>query len=101
MQNYTTVTDAIADLQKRGYDHDFNITEGCLYCNQVSLEPSDFAIDEIHRFEGQTDPDDQMILYAIASRKHSLKGTLVNAYGMYADTQVDELVSRLKSKEHL
>jgi hypothetical protein len=95
MTSYATVTDAVEDLRKRGYGYDFNISEGCLYCNRETLEPTEFAIDEIHRFEGDTDPGDQMIVYAIASLKHSLKGVLVNAYGLYANNTADELIKKL------
>lgn len=95
MTSYPTVTQAVEALRKRGYRHDFNIAGGCLYCNQVNLDPSDFTIDEIHRVEGQTDPGDQMIVFAIASSQHDLKGILVNAYGVYANQEASEVVKKL------
>ena len=79
MHNYETVSEAINDLIKRGYKHDFNIhlEEECLVCNKTmtQLSPDDFEIDETYRFEGNTDPGDEMILFAISSKKHRIKGT--------------------------
>ncbi len=42
-----------------------------------------------------TDPSDEMILYAISSPELNLKGTLVNAYGIYSDAVADEMVRKL------
>lgn len=98
--NYDTVSEAVNDLIKRGYTTDFSIhpEQDCLVCNTtgVSLSPEEFEIDETHRFEGNTDPGDEMIVFAISSKKHNIKGTVVNAYGMYSDSRISKLVERLK-----
>ena len=105
--SYDTVSEAINDLTKRGYTHDFNIheEEQCLICNHtgIQLSPDDFEITEVYRFEGETDPADEMILYAIASTRHlnetankPVKGILLNAYGMYADADVSVIAEKLK-----
>lgn len=101
MKSYDTMTEAVNDLVKRGYEHDFNVEENSLICKQNDhrLSPADFEIDEIHRFEGETDPGDENIVYAISSGKFNLKGILVNAYGMYADSASSELVAYLQ-KHH-
>jgi hypothetical protein len=97
MKAYETLSEAINDLQKRGYTHDFNIEGGCLRCAGLPqpLEPDDFEIDEVYRFEGATDPGDENILYAISATHAGIKGLLVNAYGTYADTLSAELVAKL------
>jgi hypothetical protein len=41
-------------------------------------------VDEFYRFEGMTNPDDSSILFAISS-SDGLKGTLGDAYGVYAE----------------
>jgi len=103
MKNYDTVSEAVNDLVKRGYTTDLNIHEDgeCLICNkgEVSLSPDEFEIDEIHRFEGQTDPGDEMIVFAISSKKSGIKGIVVNAYGIYSDSSAAKIVRRLS--EHL
>lgn len=98
MKAFDTVTEAIADLVKRGYDDQLILAQNCLVCEskQQRLEPDQFNIDEFYRFEGDSNPDDEMIVYAISSRDGNVKGTLVNAFGTYADSVSDELVSKLK-----
>lgn len=96
MKNYETVSEAVRDLNQRGYTHDFNIGEDCLVCGEkLSLSPQDFEIDEVHRFEGMTDPGDEMIVYAISSRKGAEKGVLVNGYGIYQDSESSEIMNKL------
>ena len=98
--NYDTVTEAVNDLVKRGYTTNFNvlIDRECLACNKTAAELSsdEFEIDETYRFEGNTDPGDEMIVFAISSMKYKIKGIVVNAYGMYADTITSKIVERLK-----
>ncbi len=98
MQSYPTLSLAINDLIHRGYTYNFNLRPDCLECaeNQLSVHPDDFDIDEIHRFEGMTDPGDSNILYAISSLKYGLKGLLVSAYGVYADTYSTEMMAKLE-----
>ena len=99
-KNYETVSEAVNDLYKRGYTTDFSIQseKDSLICNETSvqLSPDEFEIDETYRFEGDTDPGDEMIVFAISSTKHKMKGVVVNAYGMYSDTNTSKIVERLK-----
>ena len=98
MQTYDTVTEAINALSTKGYTRNFNLSNDCLLCGetQTQLKASEFEIDEVYRFEGETDPGDEMIVYAISSYDGLIKGTLVNAYGMYSDSLSAELVAKLK-----
>ena len=52
-------------------------------------------MDEVHRFEGMTNPDDSSVLYAIASTG-GLKGLLVDAYGAYAESVSQEMIRKLQ-----
>ena len=61
----------------------------------TQLSSNDFEIDETYRFEGNTDPGDEMILFAISSPKHKIKGTLLNAYGLYSDSATTKIVEKL------
>ena len=96
MQAYDTLTEALEDLRKRGFTRDYNLKVDCLKCQQDALElhPEDFDIVDFYRFEGMTDPGDQTILYAI-EEKNGQRGTLVNAYGPYADEPSAEMVQKL------
>jgi len=89
MKNYASLTDALADLKKRGYEADFTTEHFCLYCGDldIRLHPETFEIDEVYRFEDSSCADDNSILYAISSPT-GLKGTLVNDYGEGPDLKM-------------
>ncbi len=97
MKNYDTLSEAINDLVLQGYTANFNLKGDCIedLDTDIPLHPADFEIDEIHRFEGMTDPEDECILYAISSTTHDVKGLLVNAYGIYSDVYSAELAAKL------
>src|SRR5436190_1061740 len=96
MKSFDTLTEAINDLKTRGYDRDFNLRETFIECSLsgTQLSAEDFEITETYHFDGQTDVDDEVVLYAIES-KTGLKGILVNAYGIYADSTSDAIVAKL------
>ena len=51
---------------------------------------------EEHRFEGVSDPDDMAILYGLETRG-GLRGTLADAFGVYADPLVERLHGRRRA----
>lgn len=97
-QSFGTLSQTINELVKLGYTHDFNIKEECLICHKTNtvLMPEDFQIDHVYRFDGDSDPQYQSILYAISSDKYDLKGTLVDGYGTSYDDESSKLVAKLK-----
>jgi len=96
MQVYSNLPEAINDLRTKGYVLDFNHEYDCIICKEhdFKLPPDEFTIDAAFRFEDDSDPENQSILYAISS-KDGLKGLLVNAYGIYADSMSDEMIAKL------
>jgi len=98
MHVYDTITAALADLDSRGYQLDFNLTPDALECKEIDLRlmPEEFEIDEVYRFEGMTDPADSAVVYAISSNVGNLKGVLVDAYGAYAENVSPDLLDKLK-----
>ncbi len=97
MRSYETLSEAVNDLIKRGYTHNFNIACDAIECSSIDLKlhPEDFEINEFYRFEGDSNPDDEEVVYAITS-KDGIKGILVNAYGAYSDEMSNELIGKLK-----
>ena len=91
---YDTVSEAINELRARGYTMDFNLKENCIICNQQEFNPEDFKIVEVYRFEGDSDPADEAVVYAIES-KNGLKGVMVNGYGISAETLSSEMAKKL------
>jgi hypothetical protein len=99
MKSYTTLSEAINDLKKRGYTEDFNLQPHCLECTSLNVQwqPEHFQVDEYHRFEGMSNPDDNSIVFAISS-KDGVKGTLVDAYGMYSENLTGPMIQKLAVK---
>jgi hypothetical protein len=48
----------------------------------------------MYRFEGDSNPDDSSIVYAISSNT-GLKGTLVDAYGAYSENLNFDMAKKL------
>jgi methionine synthase II (cobalamin-independent) len=97
MEFYETVVDAINGLKVKGYNLDFNIAFDKIICseNSTCLNPGEFEITEVHRFEGDSNPADEDVLYAIESKNGSIKGILTSAYGMYAERISTEMIRKL------
>lgn len=97
MENYETLLDALNGLKEKGYTHDFNLSHDLieLKAKGLALKPEDFNIDEFYRFEGESDPGDNTIVYGISSPKYDIKGVLVNAYGVYADPLSSGMLKKL------
>ena len=99
MYTYDTVTEAVNDLKRRGYTIDFNVEFDRIVCHEtpLALMPNEFEIVEVHRYEGNSDPDDEEVVYAIES-KHGHKGIVVDAFGIYADNVSTEMLEKLKMR---
>ena len=97
MENYETVVAALNGLKAKGYSLDFNIAFDKIICNDtdICLNPHEFEITEVHRFEGDTNPDDEDIVYAIESKDGTIKGTMSSAYGLYADAVSNDMIQKL------
>lgn len=98
MNSYDTVSEAINNLNKRGYTIDFNMQSDSVYCKALSrsFKPEDFEIIEFYRFDGNTDPGDESIVYALRTTSGH-QGVLVDAYGLYSDALTSEMVQKLKT----
>lgn len=95
---YNNLAEAINDLTKRGYSHNFNAKEDCIICqgNNMQLQPDEFEIEGVFRFQEMSDVGDESVLYAISSKISDLKGLLVNAYGTYADSASAKMIKKLE-----
>lgn len=98
MEHYDTLSEAINALQKEGYTEDFNLNQNCIECRngEYKIFHDEFQVDKYYRFEGQTDPADESILYAISSEKYRLKGLLVNGYGIHSEPITNEMLHTLR-----
>jgi hypothetical protein len=81
-----------------GYDDDFKISDKGLKSlkSEKIYQPEDVNVVNFFRFEGQSDPNDNTILYVIETTD-GVKGPLVDAYGPYADRKLSEFMQQVES----
>jgi hypothetical protein len=86
-------------LNKEGFTEDFRVTDGRLYTigndRSKGYAPNEVTIVDFYRFEGESNPDDMSILYAIETTD-GVRGTISTAFGTYADGDVDEFLKTVE-----
>ena len=90
--------DCVNALKSEGYDKDFQYQkEGLCSLEDVAkfYSPSQVKIIEHFRFEGASDPDDMSVIYAIETNDGK-KGTIMTAFGTYADSGLSDFLSNVK-----
>jgi hypothetical protein len=91
------MTAKIAELQDQGYKTEFIVKDGDLKDRDGnSYQASSMTITNEFRFEGESNPDDMAILYAIAGDEG--KGYISNAYGTYADDGVNSVIDKMNDQ---
>ncbi|WP_340074898.1 phosphoribosylpyrophosphate synthetase [Leptobacterium sp. I13] len=88
-RSYETLVEAINDLQSQGYIEDFN-----LHMKTKDFSEAQFNVVKFYRFEGNTYPGDNMVLYVIETNTGK-KGLLLDAYGAYATSIPLEILKKL------
>lgn len=93
-----TLVACINSLVKAGFTEDFKVNNtGGLKAlkKERDYSPDEVKILNFYRFEGESDPADNSILYAIETADGS-KGTLVDAYGPYADSKISSFMNQVE-----
>jgi hypothetical protein len=93
------LTEKLAELEEKGYRADFKLEGGKL---KVVKGDQSFSADELtirkdFRFEGESNPDDMSILYALEAQDGT-KGTVVHAYGPDANDALSEFMKGVKEE---
>lgn len=95
-----TLLEATLRLRAAGYDLDFSATETgqlrCAACG-VDHDPEAMAIDEIVRYEGASNPDDEAILFAL-SCTCGRRGLYTAAFGPGMPPADVEVLHRLPAR---
>jgi hypothetical protein len=85
-------------LEEKGYSDQYRVETGKLVSTKdpkKRYKAKDVIAANFFRFEGITDPDDMSILYAIETADGN-KGTLVDAYGLYADDGTSQFMKEVE-----
>lgn len=89
MYHYATVTKALEELTAKGYTVDYNLQE-----DKIINSPEDFTIQEIYRYEGETDPGDEATVFGIKSSAGE-KGTFVAGLNAYTENSAAQVLNEL------
>jgi len=92
-----TLTYCVNKAVKGGYTDNFKVTDRGLQKEESDTiyHPEQVKVVNYFRFEGQSDPGDNTILYIIETDDGS-KGTLIDAYGAYSDPKVNKFMKQVE-----
>ena len=91
-----TLSECVNSLVEQGFSESFRVKNKKLVGehNQMTYSPDKVHIANFYRFEGDSDPGDNAILYAIET-DDSTYGVLIDAYGSDADASVGEFIRQV------
>ncbi|MCD6065818.1 MAG: hypothetical protein K0S33_644 [Bacteroidetes bacterium] len=96
--NMTTMVGCMNKLHADGYTENFVAKEKGLEAptNQKVYGPTEVKIANFYRFEGESDPADNAIVYAIETND-GIKGMLVDSYGgPYANRKISQFITEVE-----
>lgn len=94
----TTMTSCTNRLLAEGYTENFMMTQVGIEApsNQKTYIPEEVKINSFYRFEGESDPADNAIVYAIETND-GLKGMLIDSYGgPYVSQKVSKFIAEVE-----
>jgi NADH:ubiquinone oxidoreductase subunit D len=98
----TEMTDmdrCLQKLEQKGYSDQFRVEKNKLISlkdTKKKYKAKEVMAANFFRFEGISNPDDTSVLYAIETTDGN-KGTLVDAYGLYADDDTGEFMKEVET----
>lgn len=96
MHERPTMSETLETAKDEGYTHSFKAEPDGLRVLETDemLQPDQVTILRHARFEGPSSEDDEETLYYIETTT-GLRGTLVDAYGTYADEHVANFIRKV------
>ena len=95
-----TPSDAVRRLQAEGYTGNwFAGRDGGLECDETGsrYDPADVEVDHVLRFEGQSDPGDMTIVFALRTPAGD-KGIYSAPYGAASTAEDTDVISKLRHR---
>lgn len=91
-----TMTEALRRMSAAGYETQFRADGDRLRDSSGRLHaPEELEVDEVARFEGESNPADESAVFALRARALGIKGTYVVAFGPNMDLSDARIVPRL------
>jgi len=96
-----TVTEATQLLEREGYTANvYLLDDGTLRFSgtEQTCPIEEAVVERMFRFEGDSDPGDEMVVFGLHYPACDVRGALVSAYGPAADPEVLERLTYIASK---
>jgi hypothetical protein len=92
-----TLSSVTLKLSHEGFQAQFKALKNGLESldTHTVYTPEQVKIVDFYRFEGESDPSDNVILYALETEKGE-KGTLIDAYGTYQEVKVSDFIREVE-----
>lgn len=98
----TTLSAVLEKLRLRKQDNEFRmLKEGFGTGNGKTYQPEDLKIIKTYRFEGESDPSDNVVLYLLEAKDGRI-GYTMDAYGAYSNQDgkgYDDFLRRIPVQE--
>jgi hypothetical protein len=93
-----TLREALERLVRLGYVDEFSADGEGLRSRATGAiaAPETFRVDEVVRFEGESDPSDESAVFALRPSGDGRRGTYTVAFGTLMDAADAEMVRRLR-----
>jgi len=95
---FSTLSIACNTLKDMGYTANFKALASKKISTNVGAKefsPEEVKINEFHRFEGESNPADTSIVYAIEA-KDGTKGLLIDSYGADSSIAIDKFIKKVE-----
>ena len=93
--HYATVSKALDELNENGFTYDFNLHE-----QDIAKNPQRYEIKHIYRYEGNTDPGDEAVVYGIQS-KSGKKGVFVAGFAANSISDAAQVLINISIKNRI
>ena len=95
-----TVVDAVRLLKEQGYDIEFQLVDGHLECDADDRRcpTGDAVVEQLFRFEGPSDPGDEMVVLGLRDPGTGRRGVLASGFGPAADPEVLDHLTGLATR---
>jgi len=90
--HYASVLKALEELKAMGFTVDFNLQE-----EVITNHPTHYEILHIYRYEGDTSPDEEAVVYGIKSNRGE-KGVFVAGFSANSESEASKVLHELSIK---
>jgi len=89
-----------------GYSEDFNsklskMIKGTDHEKKLHRLHDEFVVDKVFRIDEDSDGGGQSVIYAISSKTDGSKGIVISGYGIYTDSDTNEILEEIDSPRGL